>query len=950
MWPNLLRGAGHIGVVQQRRIRVRTYEAVDAGLIRTTTIPADVQLPQWPNLTGDNVADWRDWLRQVWGISGFASAIRLASAELAAEVERQLAAPPLAGDCVQPVRRLVETVARYLLRWQHRATPFGLFAGVAPLKFGSRAMARCGGGHQRVLRPDGVFMDEQVQRIEQRLDILRTVEVVTNNLGFARGRAWVVPGAGTEDHLWDVEVDLTRPVQLAVDAARQPILFNDLTRKLACEAPSVDPAVIERMLAELVARHVLLSAVRPPMTATDPAAHLASYVDVLDFPGRSVVDVRVDCSVTVPPAVVREAEQAASVLALVAPEMPQWQSYHQAFVERYGTGTAVPVRELVSGSGLGYPAGYRGSRLRLAPRCTSRDTVLVKIAQQAALEGCREVVLDDELIAGLTTGQRTPVPHAELRFSLAAPTLADVQRGRFTLWVISGARHAGVTVGRFLHLLDDTERERFRRAYAALPTAMPDAVPVQISGPPLARKMTAVARVPEILPILPLGEYQENPALDLDDLAVTGDARRLWLVSMSQGRPIEPMLLNAVDLPGGQQPLARFLTEIPTAFSAPCGPFRWGHFARELPFLPRIRHGRSILHSARWAVAAPELPPPTVPFHTWRAAWERLRETYRIPSEVFLGADDMRIRLAMDEPAHLAVLRSHLSRHQEVILTETFGSAGWIEGRAHEVVLALVGKPLPSKREHPRPAKATRPIEHRPGLSPWLYVKLYGRADDILAQAAALDTIAGDGWWFIRYHEPEPHLRLRIPLRDASQFGPVAGQLGMWADRLGADGLLHDYTINTYRPETRFGTGQTLAAAEEVFAADSHAVIQRLSVDRTIATAAGLITLADGFTGNGPRWLIEHVDHRAGSAGAARPVSDYREHVMHAMRSDNRLRQALADYRTRAGGDRLDVDQVLTDLLHLHHARMIGVDLASEQYCLRLARATAHTLLTRGGS
>ncbi|MGQ0776910.1 MAG: lantibiotic dehydratase [Pseudonocardiales bacterium] len=789
----------------------------------------------------------------MWSLQGFASAVRIASAELATQVERQIAEPPLGCETVRRMRRLVETVARYLLRWTSRATPFGLFAGVAPVEFGGRAMVQWSGEHQTVFRPDGVFVDEQVERIEQ-LDTLRTVEVVTNSLGFARGRSWVVPGtgaedrAGTEDHLWDIEVDLTRPVRLAVEIARQPIPFSDLAAKLAAEAPTVDLAVIEEMLAQLIARRVLLSAVRPPMTVTDPAAHLASYGTLPDRAGPAAADVRVGCSVTLPAAVLREAAQAAAVLTLVAPQMPWWQSYHQAFLERYGTGAVVPVRELVSRSGLGYPAGFRGSHRRETRVLTSRDTALAIIAQQAALEGCREVVLDDDLIARLTIGQRTPVPHTELRFSLAAPTLADLERGEFTLSVISGARHAGVTVGRFLHLLGESERERFGRAYAALPTATPEAMAVQVSGPPLARKMAAVARVPEILPVLPLGEYQQTPGITLDDIAVTGDARRLWLISMAQGRPIEPMLFNGVNLSGGQQPLARFLTEIWTAFSAPCRPFSWGLVARELPFLPRIRHGRSILHPARWTVAASALPAPAEPFDTWRKAWERLRETYRIPSEVLLGAADVRIRLTMDEPAHLALLRSHLRRQQDAILTETHGPAGWIDGRAHEIVLTLARTSLPSTPKHPRPMRTNSAIEHRPGLSPWLYIKVFGRSDDILARTAELDDAAGSGWWFIRYHEPEPHLRLWIPLGDASRFGAAVQQLGPWVELLCTDGLLHDYTINTYRPETRFGTGPTLAAAEEVFAADSHAVIQRLSGDQTIATAAGLISIVDGFT------------------------------------------------------------------------------------------------------
>jgi thiopeptide-type bacteriocin biosynthesis protein len=937
---------------------VRTYEAVDAGLIRTTTIPADLELPPWPDLTGDDVPGWRAWLRQVWALSGFADAVRAASAELAVQVERQLTSPtPASRGDARPVRRLVEALARYLLRWTSRATPFGLFAGVAPVEVSTRARASWGGDHRVVIRPDGLLLDEQAERIEARLATLRKVSVVTNCVGFARGRSWVVPGASAEGQLWDAEVDLTRPMRLAVDAARRPIAFSDLAAKLAVEAPTVELAVIERMLAGLVAHRVLVSAVRPPMTVTDPAGHLARYADLPGLSDRSVADVRVGCSVALPPAVLREAERAASVLSLVAPEMPGWRAYHQAFLERYGPGAAVPVRGLVSGSGLGFPAGYRGFHRHESRLLTARDVTLTKIAQQAALAGHAEVVLDDDLIGQLAVGHRPPVPHTEFRFSLAAKSLGDLDRGTFTLTVVSGARHAGVTVGRFLHMLDPVEHERFRHAYSALPTAMPEAIKVQLSGPPLARKMTAVARVPEILPVLPLGEYRENSVFDLDDLVVTGDAWRLWLSSRSRGCPVEPMLFNAVDLAGGQQPLIRFLTEIWTAFSAPCCSFTWGPVARELSFLPRIRHGRSILRPARWIVTAKDLPARRAAFPDWREAWRRLRETYRIPAEVLLGGDDARIRLDLDEPAHPALLRGHLDRQRAAVLTEAGGQAGWFEGRSHEFVVTLARTVDPPEPRHPRPARAANTVEHRPGLSSWLYVKMYGRGDEILTRLADLvgnDEISQRGWWFIRYHQPEPHLRLRLPLRSPDRFGPAVQQFGEWADALHTDALLRDYTIHTYRPETRFGTGPALEAAEAVFAADSHTAVQRLSGDRAVATAAGLIGIADGFTGNGPAWLINHVDHRdrPPTATAARPVSGSREQVTRLLPLyvDHRLREALATYRARVDQDRLDPDRVLVDLLHLHHARMIGVDLGSERHCLRLARATARILRDRGPS
>lgn len=160
--------------------------------------------------------------------------------------------------------------------------------------------------------------------------------------------------------------------------------------------------------------------------------------------------------------------------------------------------------------------------------------------------------------------------------------------------------------------------------------------------------------------------------------------------------------------------------------------------------------------------------------------------------------------------------------------------------------------------------------------------------------------------------------------------------------RLHDDAVVHDYSLHPYRPETRHGAAATLAAAERVFAADSRAALHRLTGDRQAAIAAGMIAIADSFTGDGPRWLATHVAHRTG------PRLDPAQ-LEHAQRPvhDEQLAAALVAYRSLVADDGLDPDEVLGDLLHLHHARMIGVDPASERHCLRLARTIARTTLAR---
>jgi thiopeptide-type bacteriocin biosynthesis protein len=904
--------------------------AADAALIRVAAYPDGLLLPAWPDLTIDQAAPWRQWLGLVWGLPGFAAAVTSAAPQLASQIQRTVAGEPVAP---QRLRRLVMSAVRYLLRWTTRATPFGSFAGVAPVRFGARAAVRVGEAHRAVARPDGRHVVEHTAHAEQDLTALRRVAVVVNSLGYERGGKWVLPCARADgDRRWDVEVRLTGPVRAVIQAARSPVRFANLAATL------VGPAGVgeaERLLADLVRVGVLVSALRPAMTVTDPAGHCA----LPDPGGRVAVDLRADVAVTLPPAVLHEAGRAASALVAVAPQLPGWAEYHHAFIERWGPGAAVPVHDVLNV--LGFPAGYRGSARRVPAVFTPRDRLLGQLAQQSALEGCAEVVLDDALIGRLRgDDDRPPIPHTELRFTLAADTVEELNCGTFTLTVLSGSRHAGVAAARFLHLLSPGELASFQRVYRRLPTVLPGAEPVQLSGPPLDVRLAAVARAPELLPVLPVGEFHPAPPYTVEDLAVTGDGHRLWLVSQATGRPVEPLLFNSVLLPTLQQPLMRFLTEIWTAWSAPCSRFDWGH-AAGLPFLPRVRRGRSILHPARWMVDRTALPGRTAGWPQWREAWQRHRHQHHIPQHVLVGDDDVRLRLDLEDLAQLAVLRDQLNRHARTTVTEAPGPGGWIEGRPAELLLTLThtGPDAPPARRA-RPAST---VQHWPGQSRWLEARLYGRVDDILTDLAGRPAAhLPSGWWFLRYPHPEPHLRLRLPPLQADGFADTAGHLAVWVRELHDAALVHDYSLHTYRPETRHGDAATLAAAEAVFAADSRATLHRLTGDRQAATTASIIAIADGFTGDGLRWLANHVPHHTGLR-----LNPAQLELARIPFHDDRLAAALATYRARTEHDGLDPDEVLADLLHLHHARMIGVDAASERQCLRLARAIARTAPAR---
>jgi lantibiotic biosynthesis protein len=121
------------------------------------------------------------------------------------------------------------------------------------------------------------------------------------------------------------------------------------------------------------------------------------------------LDLRLAGGIVLPHAVAREAEAAASALVRLTPRpfgSPAWQDYHHRFVERYGIGALVTADDLLNAdSGLGFPAGYRDSRIKAlpAPGLSERDVTLLTWAQNAAMQQNIEIVLDETMIADLAT-------------------------------------------------------------------------------------------------------------------------------------------------------------------------------------------------------------------------------------------------------------------------------------------------------------------------------------------------------------------------------------------------------------------------------------------------------------------------------------------------------------------------------------------------------------------
>ncbi|WP_329140692.1 lantibiotic dehydratase [Streptomyces sp. NBC_01476] len=976
------------------------------------------------------------WLREVWSEGDVAEALEHASPVLASQV-RALCSSGAPAD--RDVRRAAASVTRYVLRAEQRATPFGLFAGVASATIGPGAGTTWGSDHRVIARASAEWLTAVIERLESCPELLERLPVVLNNTAQVRGGQLVVP-YNSDTHrdqrrAVETSIVVTEPVRAILDAAREPICGGVLADKLAAGFPGAGPGRAQRLVRGLIHNQVLITSLHAPSTETDALDYLLGRLDAVnadtvapvadtvrelravqadlrgcDSPAgraraasrmRAVVpglrrhplalDLRLDAEITLSHQVAREVERAAEVLTRIS-ALPYgtaaWKAYQRRFYERYGIGTMVPLTEVVADSGTGFPDGYPGAPADgRRSRVSVRDDALVRLAQAAVLDGRDEVVLTNELIAAMDLGPERPrvPPHLEVSVRVHAASAGELRRGRFRLEVASVSRGVGVTIGRFLSVLAPEDRERLAAELAALPTADAGTIVAQLSFPPLHPASAHVTRAPQVLPtVISVQEHRatSGDVLDPADLAVACDGRRMYLAAPSCGQRIEAVGMHALNLKEHTPPLVRFLTELSRAQCAQVALFDWGA-ANAMPFLPRLRYGRTVLAPARWRLEAAELPGRDRPQSLWNTALEDWRTRRRMPHRVHLAEGDQRLLLDLDHAAHRTLLRQHLNRTPLAVLVEApdADAYGWCDGRAHEVVVPLKAARLPTwpALPTPTPARTFSPEQiQTPGLSSLLLATLYGdlrRQDVLLAKHIPdlLDRLGGPPWWFIRFRDPAHHLRLRIALPDPDAFAETARTVGAWADELRAAGLLSDLRFPTsYREMGRWGSGSAWDAAEEVFRADSRAVVtqlaQRQRPPQRALVAAHSIGIATAFLGSteaAMRWLTDHIPS---TAPAPVPRPQFAETVRLADPSNDwaALRDvtggqaivkawadrdaALAAYRPHLPGpdtQGIGLDDVLSSLLHVHFVRHVAVDFPEEEVCLYLTRAAALAWLSR---
>lgn len=705
------------------------------------------------------------------------------------------------------------------------------------------------------------------------------------------------------------------------------------------------------------------------------------------------------------------------------------QEYQALFLEKYGEQAEVSLLDLLSPeNGLDAPASYqkpprtyqRPSSLQ-APLADERDQALLHLVTEAVNERSLEVELTEEIQQRLErwSPKMGEAPLSlEIYLQLHAESREAVDRGEWTAIVgrNCGSPHAGSTFGRFFDLLGDPGMEALCDLARREEALQPDVIFAELSYQPWNARLANVAIRPPVRTYeIVIGTTPSVPpdrVLSLSDLVVGIQNGRFYLRSVRLGKQVrvcQTHMLNTRLAPN----VCRFLTEIANDGLPALSAFDWGASA-SAPFLPRlvIKNGpsaRLIITPACWQLRAEAVIP--IGEGSAEARWFRglqhWRKQWRVPRYVYLTEVDNRLLLDLENPLIAMELHDELQTHKgqkQVMLDELLPDFAhlWLRneqeaGYFSEIVVPLLRTDAFDSQIRPELQKKTFvpskqviiPNERNyfPGEE-WVYLKLYaahsqheellaGSMREVVHMLQERELI--DRWFFIRYADPEPHLRLRFHAKEAESIQLILAIALPWSLQLARRGQLQRYTLDTYEREVeRYGGPVAIDLLERVFTVDSvmssdilaflHA--HRLKLDPLAVT---VFTLNHFFTlwGSDFQELLAWTRNASEKYAFSKEFRAERKWYCDLLAPQEQFDSTLTEQRTlllelvrpheallarlgtqvrqleKAGKLWVTETSLLGSLAHMHVNRLLGIDHAREKQVYAFWRHTLDSLERR---
>jgi thiopeptide-type bacteriocin biosynthesis protein len=548
----------------------------------------------------------------------------------------------------------------------------------------------------------------------------------------------------------------------------------------------------------------------------------------------------------------------AQVLASLERPHDRIQKFTESFFARYGESVVPLVEALDQQYGIGFEGSGAASEpllggLDFARPAESgagfgtRERLLYPKLEEAWTTGSRVLTLTSEELASIAARDALPLPDSfAVPGAISAPSEAALDAGEYSFRIDRVTGPPGLAPLAPFCTSDPQLKERVERHLRAEESLRPEATFAEIISFPHPGDRHLLVR-PRLrqreISYLGLSSADPEHRIPVTDLRLSIVAERIRLTSQRLGCELIPRLTATHDFFDSKNPpIYRFLCALQNQGTAARLQWSWGALAGAA-FLPRVVCGKLVLCRARWVVGGKAIQDFERPQAVDRfRALCKIRERLGLPRFVETGEGLRRSVFDLENVLSAESLIQRIRTERSASVVEMFPTPDSLctlgpQGRyAHEITVPF----LRDRSGTPVIARAPRPAVHRffPPGSEWLQVNLYSAPavlEEVLREVVspatrrALASGAVEHWHFMRYADPGFHLRLRLHGDKERLISEVWPEIRSFAAALLEDRRVFGVKLDTYHRDVgRFGGDEGMVAAEEIFWADSEAVLSIL--------------------------------------------------------------------------------------------------------------------------
>ena len=585
--------------------------------------------------------------------------------------------------------------------------------------------------------------------------------------------------------------------------------------------------------------------------------------------------------------------------AIVRPTSSVLTDFKEEFRHRYGDRLVPFLHALDPDCGIAFGnsgiddnpliSGLQFGSKRVLSRAAMRhsqdfERLMLRKLEHANRNRLTEISINDSDVADISRNspdQFRPTSFFAVVSVLGSPW-GDTESSKIAVSSIGGTSGMQL-IGRFSHLSNEIESSVRSFLNSEQSLLADDELFVEIVHWPVNRIGNVILR-PRMtdyeLPIFGRSSAPPEHQIRLQDILIGLQDGDIFLYAPKINRKIRPRLTTAHNAGGANVHYYNFLAALQRqngTFSS----FSWPDSLESSQLcLPRVVYRDVIVSQRRWMIDDRE-DSSSKDYH-WPIDWssaQEMRQSLELPRFVELVRGDNRLPIDLDNPLSVDCLVSEARKRNrlqiaECLLDQDDSFVSGPEGAyCHEFIFPFIRQSAVAESASISSSTHTVTSDYQPIRdeyflpgSNWLFAKFYcgsATADEFLRgslRALVNQIIPGkvDRWFFLRYADPDFHIRLRFKGDPIYLWGKLAMHLHNMADDLRRVNVSNKLTFDTYEPETmRYGGPSSSESATKIFQIDSEFALELMSTElfsdpdfrwKIICKSVDMLWSAGGYT------------------------------------------------------------------------------------------------------